>query len=107
WRVPLKRVLRVAFRHLLFARRSLFSQRTETRVTCVTLLVTLLGLGGGVYSAKEKTSSMKQTAWDLNTVGNLGGYPTQVLGAPRLMESPQGKAMEFDGQHDGIIVDAN
>jgi hypothetical protein len=76
---------------------------------CVTLLVTLLGLGGGagVCSAIEKTSKMKQTTWAIHTVGNLGGYPTQVLGAPRLTESPQGKAMEFDGRHDGIIVDAN
>jgi len=50
---------------------------------------------------------MKQTAWDLNNVSSLGGYATHVLGAPRLMESPQGKAIEFDGQHDGIIVDTN
>jgi len=60
-----------------------------------------------IHSGKEKTSMMKQTTWELNTVNNLGGYATQVLGAPRLKEIPQGKAMEFDGQQDGIIVDTN
>ena len=72
-------------------------------------LLALAGICGGaeVYSAKEKTSIMKQTTWELNTVNNLGGYPTQVLGTPRLMEISQGKATEFDGQQDGIIVDVN
>jgi Concanavalin A-like lectin/glucanases superfamily len=70
-------------------------------------LLAIWGGAAGVYSAKEKTSIMKQTIWDLNTVGNFGGYPTQVLGTPRLIETPQGKAMEFDGQQDGIIVEAN
>jgi len=73
------------------------------------LLLALVGLCSApeIHPAKEKTSMMKQTAWDLNNVSSLGGYATHVLGAPRLMESPQGKAIEFDGQHDGIIVDTN
>ena len=60
-----------------------------------------------IHPAKEKTSMMKQTTWDLNSASNLGGYATQVLGGPRLVEIPQGKAIEFDGQQDGIIVDTN
>ena len=73
------------------------------------LCLALLGLCGGpeIHSAKEKTSMMKQTTWELNTTNNLGGYATQVLGAPGLIETPQGKAMDFDGEHDGIIVDTN
>ena len=75
----------------------------------VCLFLALMGLCGGpeIHSAKEKTSMMKQTTWELNTTNNLGGYATQVLGGPRLVETPQGKAMEFDGQQDGIIVDTN
>jgi hypothetical protein len=73
------------------------------------LCLALVGFCGDpeIHSAKEKTSMMKQTTWELNTTNNLGGYATQVLGAPRLIETPQGKAMEFDGQQDGIIVDTN
>lgn len=73
------------------------------------LFLALIGLCSApeIHSAKEKTSIMKQTTWELNTVNNLGGHPTQVLGAPRRIEISQGKAMEFDGQQDGIIVDTN
>jgi hypothetical protein len=75
----------------------------------VCLFLALMGLCGGpeIHSAKEKTSMMKQTTWELNTTNNLGGYATQVLGAPGLIETPQGKATEFDGRQDGIIVDTN
>jgi hypothetical protein len=75
----------------------------------VCLFLALMGLCGDpeMHSAKEKTSMMKQTTWELNTANNLGGYATQVLGAPRLIETPEGKAIEFDGQQDGIIVDTN
>jgi Concanavalin A-like lectin/glucanases superfamily len=75
----------------------------------VCLFLALMELCGGpeIHSAKEKTSMMKQTTWELNTTNNLGGYATQVLGAPGLIETPQGKATEFDGRQDGIIVDTN
>jgi Concanavalin A-like lectin/glucanases superfamily len=72
------------------------------------VLLALAGLcSGAEISPKEKTAAMKQTTWELNRVNNLGGHPAQVLGNPRLIESSQGKALEFDGQQDGIIVDAN
>lgn len=58
-----------------------------------------------IHSAKEKTSMMKQTTWEL--ADNLGGHATRVLGTPRLVDTPEGRAMEFDGQQDGIIVDRN
>ena len=69
----------------------------------------LAGIRGGteIYSAQEKVSIMKQTTWELHSVNTVGGHPTQVLGAPCLIEISQGKAMEFDGQQDGIVVDAN
>lgn len=64
--------------------------------------------GAGIHSGKEKASIMKQTTWELNTVHNqVGGHPTQVLGAPKPIETSRGKAMEFDGKQDGIIVAAN
>ena len=73
------------------------------------LLLALVGFCGGaaVYSGKDKTPMMKQTTWELNTINNLGGHPTQVLGAPRSIEVSRRNALEFDGQQDGIIVDVN
>ncbi|MGH9429088.1 MAG: LamG domain-containing protein [Terriglobia bacterium] len=71
-------------------------------------LLSALLLFWRVHSAKEKASTMKQTTWELNTANNqVGGHPAQVLGAPKLIEIARGKAMEFDGEQDGIIIDAN
>jgi hypothetical protein len=77
---------------------------------CLYLLITLWMFceAGGIHFAKEKASTMKQPTWELNSDSSqVGGYPTQVLGAPKLIETPQGKALEFDGKQDGIIVAAN
>ena len=57
-----------------------------------------------IHFPKERIPIMKQTTWELNAVDNLGGHPTQVLGVPKLVE---GKALEFAGQEDGLIIDVN
>jgi hypothetical protein len=77
---------------------------------CLCLFITLWMFcgAGGIHFTKEKASTMKQTTWELNSDSSpVRGYPTQVLGAPKLIEIPQGKALEFDGKQDGIIVTAN
>lgn len=75
---------------------------------CLSLL-TLVGLcsGSDTLFANEKPSIMKQTTWELTTVDNLGGFTTEVLGAPRVVANSQGQAIEFDGRQDGLIVNAN
>lgn len=77
------------------------------RRLCVLLTLAELCCCAGIYSGKEKTLNMKQTTWELNSVTNLGGNQTHVLGAPRLIALSQGKALEFDGRQDGIIIDVN
>ncbi|MGH9963043.1 MAG: hypothetical protein ACREBC_39000, partial [Pyrinomonadaceae bacterium] len=44
--------------------------------------------------------------WDLDNLDNLGGKETPVLGSPKLIDTPQGRAIEFDGEKDGLRVDA-
>ena len=34
----------------------------------------------------------------------IGGYPAQVLGHPHIVQTPYGKAVEFNGVDDGIFV---
>ena len=45
--------------------------------------------------------------WQLDNLDSIGGNSTEVLGAPRLVEGPAGKALEFAGVRDGLIVDEN
>ena len=45
--------------------------------------------------------------WQLDNLNSIGGNPTEVLGAPRLVQGPAGMAIEFGGIRDGLIVDVN
>jgi hypothetical protein len=47
---------------------------------------------------------MEQT-WHFDRLDSIGGYATQVLGHPQLIDTPAGKAIQFNGVDDGILVD--
>jgi hypothetical protein len=51
--------------------------------------------------------SQEPIAWDFSNLERIGGHKITTVGAPRLIESPHGKAVEFDGTDDGLFVDAN
>jgi len=44
--------------------------------------------------------------WPLTRLDEIAGRKTTILGAPRLTESPSGKAIEFDGQS-ALFLDTN
>jgi hypothetical protein len=43
--------------------------------------------------------------WTFDRLENIGGHKTTVLGDPKVIDAPVGKAVEFDGVDDGLIVD--
>ena len=43
--------------------------------------------------------------WTFDRLENIGGHQTTVLGEPRIIDSPVGKAVEFDGKDDALFVD--
>lgn len=43
--------------------------------------------------------------WTFDRLEKIGGHKTTVLGAPRIVESPVGAAVEFDGVDDALVVD--
>jgi hypothetical protein len=45
------------------------------------------------------------TVWTFDRLENIGGHRTTVLGEPRVMDSPVGKAVEFDGKDDALFID--
>ncbi|MGE0758851.1 MAG: LamG-like jellyroll fold domain-containing protein [Pirellulaceae bacterium] len=45
--------------------------------------------------------------WQLDNLQRIGGHSVTVVGAPRVIDSPQGKALEFDGQDDAVFVPVN
>jgi hypothetical protein len=47
----------------------------------------------------------QQQTWQFDRLDSIGGYPTHVLGHPQTIDTPAGKAIQFNGVDDGIFVD--
>ncbi len=45
--------------------------------------------------------------WRFDRLDRLGSHPTRVLGSPRLVDTPLGTAVEFDGVDDALLVDVH
>ena len=45
--------------------------------------------------------------WKLDNLDSIDGYKTEVLGSPRIIDSDDGAAVEFDGENDALVVDVN
>lgn len=48
-----------------------------------------------------------QEVWTFDRLDRIGGHPTTVLGRPRVIDTPNGKAVEFNGVDDGLIIDVH
>jgi len=56
------------------------------------------GSGGG-------GSEPESVEWAFDRLDRVGGHATTLLGQPKLIDSPRGKAVAFDGVGDALIVD--
>jgi hypothetical protein len=45
--------------------------------------------------------------WRLDNLDRIGGHPVRTLGAPRVVQTELGRAVEFNGKSDGLVIDAN
>jgi hypothetical protein len=70
------------------------------------ILMLTFTLSFAADGAEKKNSKTGQVVWNIDTITAVGGHPTEVLGAPKVISVPGGKAVEFDGVKDGLIVDA-
>lgn len=68
---------------------------------------TLLGasaVGLGLGLAPRALAAPKQALWVFDSLKRIGGAPATVEGAPRVVASPWGKAVQFDGIDDALFV---
>ncbi len=61
---------------------------------------------GGLHDNWKGASPMKQIVWNIDNTKSIGGFSTVAAGAPKIIETDKGKAVEFDGIGDGLIVDS-
>lgn len=53
----------------------------------------------------SKTQIASAITWKIDNLNMIGGHKVTVLGQPRMVDTPEGKAIEFDGVDDGLVVD--
>jgi len=56
---------------------------------------------------EEEDMTSGQVIWNIDNVTGIGGNETTVLGSPNVIDTPGGKAVEFDGEEDGLIVNVH
>jgi hypothetical protein len=59
-----------------------------------------------LLAAFAATGSDSET-WTFDRTDRLGTYPTTVLGAPRVIDTPMGKAVAFNGVDDALFLDVH
>ncbi|HUK16889.1 MAG TPA: LamG-like jellyroll fold domain-containing protein [Bryobacteraceae bacterium] len=51
--------------------------------------------------------SAASEVWRFDNLERIGGYAVTVLGHPRLIDTPAGRAVEFNGVDDALFIDAH
>jgi hypothetical protein len=66
-------------------------------------MITLL-----LAAALAAQAAQAQTVvWNVDSLSRIGGHTVTVVGSPRVVDTDRGKAIEFNGETDGIFLDTN
>jgi hypothetical protein len=80
------------------ARRLMASPATAATLIAAGLATVPLTAGRG------QSSSGGVEVWTFDRLDRIGGHETTVLGRPRVIDTPAGKAVEFDGVDDALVI---
>lgn len=67
----------------------------------------LLATTAAILICGYLAAAAENELWTFDRLDRVGGYPTTVLGEPRVVDTPVGKAIEFDGVDDALFVDVH
>lgn len=80
-------------------------------VSCGAVFAVLLACGQSTIPVAGVTAASGQRGrdieWAIDSVTTIGGHPVRVVGEPRVVDTPHGRAVEFDGQGDGLFLEVN
>ncbi len=54
----------------------------------------------------KTSTAVDQIVWEIDNITSIGGHETTMLGTPVIIETSKGRAVEFHGEKDGLIVDS-
>jgi hypothetical protein len=61
----------------------------------------------GVYVQAQDAKLPGAEVWRFDKISLLGGHATKVLGHPEVIDTPYGKAVQFNGVDDALFVDVH
>jgi hypothetical protein len=68
------------------------------------VLAAILLASAGRAARAQDARSPGPEVWIFDRIENIGGLPTTVLGHPHVIETPLGKAAEFNGIDDALLI---
>src|SRR5579871_851561 len=66
--------------------------------------VLVLAFAAGPAARAQERKSADAEVWIFDRIESIGGLPTTVLGHPRVIDTPLGKAVEFNGVDDALFI---
>jgi len=70
----------------------------------VVLLGAAVAVAMPAMAQAGKKTAPHTKIWRFDRTDRIGGLPTQVFGDPQVIETPYGKAVQFNGKDDALIV---
>lgn len=67
----------------------------------------VVALAAGLLLGVSRPAADDVVVWRFDRIDRIGGHATTVLGEPRVIDAPVGKAIEFDGVDDAIFLDVH
>jgi hypothetical protein len=62
---------------------------------------------GSVAGQSGDRNISQPIIWNFDQLDLIGGHKPTALGAPTVIDTLQGKAVQFNGRDDGLLIDAN
>ena len=66
--------------------------------------ITIAALLGMIAFSASGVSAQDQTVWKFDNLSHIGGMTPKVEGNPQLVDSPVGKALQFNGKDTGLFT---
>ena len=77
------------------------------RPAAIFLLLPTLLVAPARLEAQTPAADKGVINWNLDRLDSIGGHKVTVVGQPRVIETPEGKALQFDGVDDAIFLEVN
>lgn len=78
---------------------------SENAIVRRAILAGGLALAASGCAATRGLKNEEREVWTFDQLSRVGGFATAIEGAPRLTDSPYGRAVQFDGIDDALFID--